>query len=175
MIAASTNPVKINASRGGFEKMFPNEKFEVSGVSAPSGVSDQPMSSDETLEGATNRAANARKSEPNADYWVGLEGGVEEIDGEMRTVVWAVVLSKERMGKARAASFVVPSEIARLIKEGVELGHADDQVFGTTNSKQQGGAIGILTKNAINRTSVYQDGVILALIPFLNPDLYPSK
>ncbi len=34
-----------------------------------------PMSDAETLMGATNRANNAKKEVPDADYWVGLEGG----------------------------------------------------------------------------------------------------
>ena len=37
VIIASKNPVKINAVKIGFEKMFPLEKFEFKGVSVPSG------------------------------------------------------------------------------------------------------------------------------------------
>jgi non-canonical (house-cleaning) NTP pyrophosphatase len=54
VIVASTNPVKIKTTEMGFAKMFPNETFEVEGVSAESEVSDQPMSEKETLLGATN-------------------------------------------------------------------------------------------------------------------------
>ncbi len=57
VVVASTNPVKIRAARAGFERMFPGEHFRVTGVAAPSGVSDQPASDGETYQGARNRAA----------------------------------------------------------------------------------------------------------------------
>lgn len=56
--------------------------------------------------------------------------------------------------------------------EGKELGEADDLVFGQTNSKQANGAVGILTDNVLTRTTFYEPAVILALIPFKNPELY---
>jgi non-canonical (house-cleaning) NTP pyrophosphatase len=39
-----------------------------------SGVSDQPFGIEETYQGAQNRADNAQKAVPGADYYVGLEG-----------------------------------------------------------------------------------------------------
>jgi non-canonical (house-cleaning) NTP pyrophosphatase len=62
--------------------------------------------------------------------------------------------------------------VADLVRHGMELGHADDQVFGRNNSKQMNGAVGILTANAIDREELYAHAVMLALIPFLNPTLY---
>ena len=54
VLIASRNPVKINATKKAFEEVF-TDRFEFEGVSADSLVSDQPMSNDETLKGATNR------------------------------------------------------------------------------------------------------------------------
>jgi len=45
-------------------------------------------------------------------------------------------------------------------------------VFGKENSKQTYGAVGLLTGDVIDRTRFYEDAVVLALIPFRNPDLY---
>lgn len=36
IVVASKNPVKINAAREGFKKMFPEVDFEVEGISVPS-------------------------------------------------------------------------------------------------------------------------------------------
>ena len=58
VIITSKNPVKINAVKEGFKKMFPKEEFVVEGVSIPSGVADQPMSNEETMLGAKNRVNN---------------------------------------------------------------------------------------------------------------------
>jgi len=55
----------------------------------------------------------------------------------------------------------------------MELGDADDLVFRKENSKQQNGAVGLLTNDAITRQSLYQPAVQMAFIPFLNPELYP--
>lgn len=75
IIIASKNPVKINSTLSGFTKMFPDQFFEIEGLSVDSGVSSQPMGEEETFTGATNRVNNVFKYSPNADYWVGIEGG----------------------------------------------------------------------------------------------------
>lgn len=62
--------------------------------------------------------------------------------------------------------------IIELIKEGKELGEADDIVFQRNNSKQENGAVGILTGDVVDRTKCYTEAVILALIPFKNVNLY---
>lgn len=173
IVVASENPVKLDTSGLGFAKMFPEELFEVSGVSAPSNVSNQPMTEEETLKGALNRAENVSKLSPDADYWVGIEGGLEEINGQMETFAWIVVKHKDgKIGKGKTGSFFLPQKIAELIKQGKELGEADDIVFGKTNSKQSNGAVGILTNDVLTRTTFYEPAVILALIPFKNPELY---
>ena len=173
VIVASVNPVKIKTTELGFVKMFPEEAFDVQGVPAPSDVSDQPMSGIETLKGAANRVMNVSRIVTEADYWVGIEGGLEEVNGELEAFAWVVVKSQDGMiGKGRTGSFFLPKKIAELIKQGKELGEADDLVFGLTNSKQANGAVGILTGNVLTRTSYYEPAVVLALIPFKNKALY---
>ena len=91
----------------------------------------------------------------------------------MEAFAWVVVQSKEgNIGKARSATFILPRKISEFIKQGMELGHADDKVFGLENSKQKSGTVGTLTKNVSNRTEYYAQTVILALIPFVNSELY---
>lgn len=55
IIVASKNPVKVHAVEQAFGKMFPDEIFEIEGVSVLSGVSEQPLSNEETYTGAMNR------------------------------------------------------------------------------------------------------------------------
>lgn len=172
IIIASRNPVKINAAKIGFEKMFPDESFEFEGVSVSSDVSDQPADNQETMTGAINRAENAKKNFMSADYWVGIEGGIERKQGEMEAFSWVVIKSKELDGKARTGTFFLPKKIVDLIDEGKELSEADDIVFECTGSKQKNGSVGILTENIIDRTKYYTEAVILSLIPFKNPDIY---
>ena len=133
------------------------------------------MSSEETLNGAFNRARGAAEKFSNGDFWVGIEGGVEECEGEMAAFAWVVVLTREKAGKGRTGTFFLPERVANLIREGRELGEADDIVFGKTNSKQENGAIGILTGDVIDRARLYEQAVILALVPFKNPGLYTGE
>lgn len=177
LVVASKNPVKVAAARHGFQLMFPGNSYTTHAVSVPSGVSDQPFSDKETLQGAINRAENARVQEPDADYWIGIEGGVEDSPdqriGSLESFAWVVVVDREsgKTGKARTAAFYQPEEVAKLVRTGVELGHADDVVFGTSNSKQSSGSVGLLTGDVLNRESYYVQAVILALVPFKNREL----
>jgi len=172
VIVASQNPVKVNAALEGFSLMFPTNNYVARGATVPSGVPEQPLSDDETLRGAQNRVRNVRALEPDADYWVGIEGGVDEHEGSLRNFAWIVVTDKEgRTGKARTGAYYLPEETAKLVRGGMELGHADDLVFGRSNSKQQTGSVGLLTDNVIDRTAYYVQAVILALIPFKNATL----
>lgn len=173
VVVASTNPVKINTAEIGFSKMFPEVLFEFKGVAAESGVAGQPMNEEETLRGARNRAENAAKLVPEADYWVGIEGGISEVEGEMESFAWIVVRGKNgKLGKGRTGSFFQPHRVAEIIRSGKELGEADDIVFGLKNSKQANGSVGILTGDVLTRTTFYEPAVILALIPFKNEGLY---
>ena len=174
IVVASENPVKIEAALRGFVMMFPNWKFSAEGHSVPSGVSAQPMTSLETRQGALNRAENVRTEFPDADYWVGIEGGIEDENGELIVFAWVVVLSAntpQTIGYSRSATFYLPHEIAVLVRQGLELGDADDQVFGRSNSKQQNGSVGILTGDAVTRLGYYEQAMVLALIPFKNEQL----
>jgi inosine/xanthosine triphosphatase len=172
IIVASKNPVKINAALEGFKLMFPHEKCEVEGIAAPSGVADQPMSDNETYTGALNRVTHIAQT-TQADYWVAFEGGMEEKDNEFEVAAWVIVKSKEgKIGKGRSATFFLPPAVSKLIREGKELAHAADIVFNETESGKKQGTIGILTNNVIDRTKYYIDPMVMALVPFKNPDLY---
>ncbi len=167
VIVASKNPVKINSIKNGFNLVFPNKYFDYTGISVDSEISDQPMSAVETYQGAQNRIKNAIKENPVADFYCGIEGGLEYFENQLYAFAWIIIENKTGIvGKSKTASFMLPSKVSELIKQGYELGDADDIVFGQSNSKQKQGAVGILTNNLIDRTKYYTEAVILALIPF---------
>jgi inosine/xanthosine triphosphatase len=130
------------------------------------------MSDEETLRGALNRVSNAMHARPQADYWIGMEGGIEVMDGELAAMAWIVVRSPTRIGKSRTGTFFLPPAVAELVRQGNELGDADDLIFNRSNSKQDNGTVGILTDNVIDRVQLYEHALILALIPFKNEALY---
>ena len=169
---ASRNPVKLRAAQAAFQQLFPEQPFAVSGIAVPSGVSDQPRSLLETMQGARNRAENARAVQPDSDFWVGIEGGVEDSPSGMCCFARVYIIDRAgKIGIGQTAVFYLPREVAELVREGLELGHADDIVFQRDNSKQANGAIGILTDDVIGREAYYIHAVIMALVPFKNPTL----
>ena len=174
IVLASQNPVKAKATEEGFRRLFADESFDLTTVSVPSGVADQPLSDIETLRGARNRAQAARALMPEADFWVGMEGGIEDVGTELVAFAWVVIESSQGAGQARSATFSLPPAVSELVRGGLELGEADDRVFGDTNSKHKGGAVGLLTAGAIDRAALYSPAVTLALIPELNPALFSA-
>lgn len=118
IIVSSKNPVKITATRQGFSALLP-APYTIQPLSVPSGVPEQPFSDQETLQGALNRVANARRETPEADFWVGIEGGVHDHDGAILNFAWIVVQGRSgKVGKARTASYYLPEESADLVRGG---------------------------------------------------------
>lgn len=169
----SKNPIKIESAKMGFHSMFPNENFSAEGYDVASGVSDQPMSSKETLQGATNRAQALQSLCPSADFFVGIEGGIETINDTLFASAWIVIIDRNGSStQGRSGAFPLPPSVKRLVDSGIELGHANDRVFHQHNSKQQGGAVASLTGGVITRQSLYEHAIALALATFRHPDLF---
>ncbi|KXK11119.1 MAG: Non-canonical purine NTP phosphatase [Microgenomates bacterium OLB23] len=168
----SKNPVKISAVKLAFEKVFPHESWVVEGIEVPSGVSDQPMSDIESIKGARARAMQSRDA-LHADYGVGIEGGLQQIDSEWFDCGWIVILDKNGIeGIGSSVRMHTPNKMIAMVKEGMELGHVNDVLFGIENSKHGDGHFGLMTHNAITRTSGYTEGVIAALARFIRPEVY---
>ena len=166
---ASRNPVKIRAVETAFSLQFPGETVKFTAADADSGVSEQPRSDEETRRGARNRAKNACNEYPQADFWIGLEGGIEVIDGQLMAFAWMAALDANgRIGEARTVTLPLPPAIKTLMDQGLELGEANDRVFSTSNSKQKGGAFGLFTNGRYTRESVYTEALVIALVPFVN-------
>lgn len=162
----SGNRVKVAAVAAVAAKLWP--MAQVHGVTVPSGVSDQPMGDDETIRGARERARGALAA-TEADLGVGLEGGCVELpDGGMRTCAWCVIVARDgREGVGGSLAMPLPASVAALVRRGVELGHAMDQVTGGRDTKTNAGAVGILTRGLIDRQAAYEVLVTYACVPWV--------
>ncbi|MEL7061465.1 MAG: inosine/xanthosine triphosphatase, partial [Acidobacteriota bacterium] len=172
VIVGSRNPAKIEAVRRGLDRWVPDPHRVIVGVAVPSGVSDQPMSDAETLRGARHRAARAQAARPNAEVWLGLEGGLaswpdhEDAPGPASLMAfgWIVAIDENgRSGESRTATFEVPASAAALVTEGLELGHAIDRVTGERGLKTRGGAVGWVSDGRLDRAELYAPAVLLAV------------
>jgi inosine/xanthosine triphosphatase len=167
----STNPVKLAAARSVLERIAPSARVDA--VRVASTVRDQPFGDEETIRGALARARGAREA-VGAELGIGLEGGVVETDGAMRTCAWAAVVDGSgRQGVGGSLAMPLPPTVARLIREdGLELGEAMDRLTGEHNVKQRQGAVGILTAGLVDRQAAYEVILTYALARFLTPELW---
>lgn len=169
----SLNPVKVTAVQMTFSRVWP--EVEVVAVDVPTGVSDMPMSDEETITGARNRA-HAARSQADADFGVGLEGGVHPSADGLLLQGWVVVVDRNgREGIGGAARLPLPQHIARRIYAGEELGPIMDDVLNDHNIKQKGGAVGALTAGLVNRDETFAVAVGYALAPFVSAQLYRNE
>lgn len=172
IIVGSKNPVKLNATKNAFSNFF--KDVEVQGVDINSGVSDMPLTREETKKGAINRAK--KSLELGADYGVGIEGGVHEEEHGMFLFGMVAIMDKEKnLGLAGSEGFLLPEKIAARIRNGEELGPVMDEITGMQNVKQNNGAIGYFTKDHVTRTNSFEQSINLALVRFVNKDLYEIK
>ena len=119
----SLNPVKLAAVKEAFSIVWPDTVSDVIGVVVISGVSAQPMSDIESIKGAINRAKKSI-TEVEADYGVGLEGGLQKIGERWFDCGWIAVIDNQGyLGIASTAKVETPPKIITMVKEGMELGY----------------------------------------------------
>jgi inosine/xanthosine triphosphatase len=170
----SVNPVKVAAVQTAFAAVFPEENITVKPADVESGVAAQPMSDRESIRGATTRAKKALKL-IQADFGVGLEGGLQQINGRWFDCGWMVVVDRAgRVGIGSTLRMQVPERIMTLIRGGLELGDALDLVWKRQNIKQAEGHFGLMSRRLVTRTSGYRDGMIAALVRFMNQEMFDS-
>jgi len=167
----SKNPVKVSAVESAFNKMM--GECEIIGISVPSGVSDMPMSFDQIVKGAKNRAEAALK-EIGADYGVGLEGGMDDTDlGTFLMGFVAIVDKQGTWGYSTGGGLYMPEKIVKIVKDsGRELGDVMDELRGMHNTKQHEGCVGYFTDNLIDRKESFEKPTISALSRFKKKELF---
>jgi len=172
IVVGSKNPVKISAAKSAICKMFAVSDVECVGINAPSSVSEQPMTTEETQRGAINRVKYCQQH-TQGDYYIAFEGGVDQFEYGPATFAFVAIADQKQMSVGRSCNLPLPLLVYQALELGEELGHVMDRLFNTDNIKQKGGAIGLLTKGLATRESVYIQATLLALAPFINPELYP--
>lgn len=175
----STNPVKVAAVRTVLVRVAP--AAAVAGVDVPSGVPDQPWGDEQTIAGAVARARLAlghamahAGAAADTVLGVGIEGGVvaDGADG-LRTCAWAAIVDFEgRVGIGGSLAMPLPPPVAGLVRGGMELGHAMDEVSRATATKRGPGAVGILTGGLMDRQQAYEPLVVYAMARFVSDSMW---
>jgi non-canonical (house-cleaning) NTP pyrophosphatase len=179
--------------------------FEVVGVAVPSGVRHTPLSREDLMTGARQRAEAlvqfAREENKPWKYFVGLEGGIDVIPDsdvmlhldvipEMDIVSeagkrwvflenWAYVTDGTSLSAfGQSGAVLLPDSLAKtVVDDGIELSEAIDAFTGRHNIRDAEGAWGILTRSLISRQEAFRVAAINAFAPVFNPEVYstPSR
>ncbi|WP_339104591.1 inosine/xanthosine triphosphatase [Haloterrigena salinisoli] len=168
----STNPVKIDAVERTLERFEPT----VVDAAVDSGVPEQPWSIEETVTGAENRARRALAT-TDADYGIGLEGGVARIDGVpgLSLIMWAAATNGDRLERGGGPTLRLPDDVAARLEDGAELGPVMDDRLGTDGIAETEGAAGVLTAGLTNRTRALGEAVACAFGPFVAGESAPDR
>lgn len=110
------------------------EGLRVRGVKAASGINEQPLGNEETIQGALNRLAHAKELAPGADFYAAIENGLLEVpcggeETRFFDVGW-VVLERSSDGWRGMA----PSLGVQFDARWVEAAQRSDGGFATTTA-----------------------------------------
>lgn len=113
----SANAIKVEAVRAAAASML-GPGVRVESIATSSGAPDQPWGDAETLAGAATRAAAALSNLAGATIGVGIEAGlIDRPDHCVESVSWVVAIgvvgARRVRGQSRAASYLLPDELAR--------------------------------------------------------------
>jgi inosine/xanthosine triphosphatase len=181
----STRKPKLGAVRQALETMLdllPEKTYvEIEGIEVESGVNHTPLSRDESMRGARQRAEVlqeiARRDGKSWNFFVGLEGGLDSVveNGERRVFLesWAYVSDGSVGHYGRSGAVELPETLAdEVFVRGTELSIAIDKFAGEAGIRDAQGAWGVLSGNKITRQDAFRVALIAAFAPFLNRNIY---
>jgi inosine/xanthosine triphosphatase len=164
---ASLNKNKVRA----VQEVFPS--YQVKGVACRSGVREQPLSLEETIEGAVFRAKSVFG---DCEYSAGIEDGIALVpqtwSGYMNFCCCAVYDGK-RIYLGLGPAFEYPPQCTkRVVEEGITVSEAFAPLTNKPDIGYEEGIIGWLTKGRINRKDYTKLAVEMARIQMDNAALY---
>lgn len=155
ILVGSKNPTKIKAVGSVFSEA------QITALDVASDVSLQPLSDEETREGAINRAKRCMEYNDEA-VGIGLEGGVMYVSNQLYLCNWgALATPDEKIFTASGARILLPKEIEVQLKAGLELGEVMDHYAEKTGVRVNEGAIGVFTNQYVLRAEMFEHVVKL--------------
>ncbi len=153
---------------------------QTKGIDQVSKISYNPLTLEETVTGAKNRAYEAfqhcMQQHGSCDYGVGIEAGLFPVPGSesgyMDTSICAIY-DGNSYAIGGSPIFEYPMVVTRRILKGEEAGLISD-FFGDT-AKGRPGVIGPLTDGRVNRDEFDQYAVLMALTRIVSDELYKNN
>jgi inosine/xanthosine triphosphatase len=177
----SLNPVKVQAVEETLKEYPGLAHATCVSVSAASEVSDQPMSLEEIIQGAKNRARNAFKETAGCHYAIGLESGLFAAPGTqtgyLESSICCIYNGRQDF-IGMSCGFEIPEQIlSYVLEKKMDLGQACHASGATQNTKlgSAEGLIGILSKNRITRKDYTKQSIMTALMQIEQAEIYRAN
>ncbi|MBU1157814.1 MAG: inosine/xanthosine triphosphatase [Candidatus Thermoplasmatota archaeon] len=171
VVVGSVNKVKVDAVRNIFTQAF--GLVDVVSIDPGDDLIRQPKD-EEVLQGAMKRAENAISVE-GADFGVGIEAGLHMNRYMMRRldVQYCVVIdSSRRTTIGHGPGFEYPPSVLKAVSEGRAVGDVMSELTGIDRIGHKSGSVGYLSDGLIDRTSLTEIAVLMAIIPRMRCELY---
>jgi len=171
----STNPAKMKGARLAFSRLFRDVVLKE--VDTTSFVKAQPLSLEETMEGAEERAVFAFES-ARPDFGVGVEAGLVQLGKGwpghyLNLQIAAVVDHAGNLSFGCSSGFPIPASfVAKLKQNRKELDHYTHELMGAREVREEHGIVYHLSGRRVSRVEMTEQCVSMALIPWLNRRLY---
>jgi len=167
----STNRVKVDAVRNIFTQAF--GLVEVLSVEPSQSVGKQPRE-ERTIKGSIERAKSALEK-TGADFGVGVEAGLfynSVLNKHLDIQYCAIIDSSGKMTVGHGPGFEYPPKVVRSVLEGGTVGDTMSEITEIEEIGHKMGSVGYLSDGMIDRTSLTEIAVLMALIPRIKKELY---
>ena len=167
----STNKVKIDAVRNIFTQAF--GLVEVLSAEPDMSVGNQPRE-ERTVKGSIERAKSAILK-TKGDFGVGIEAGLfynRVLDKHLDIQYCAIVDSSGKMTVGHGPGFEYPPQVVKSVLKGGTVGDTMSEITEIERIGHKMGSVGYLSDGMIDRTSLTEIAVLMALIPRIRKELY---
>jgi len=145
-------------------------KVEVEGFNVSSWVNDQPKSLEETILWAKNRAENIKKHWNQADFYVGMEWWLTEIENKVYLFWVTYVLNNSWKWHFWLTQFQEIPEIfkTRVFDGSEELWPVQDELMWDTWNNHKWWSFSVWTDGMLSRSESFEAAFFCAISPFFN-------
>jgi non-canonical (house-cleaning) NTP pyrophosphatase len=165
------SPPKILAIEKAIKEVvyFKDLDFEIISEKASSWISDMPLTMDENMKWAENRAKNLIKEWIEADFYIWMEWGTTIIDN-IAYLFGVVYIFDWKEGHFGVSNMLPCPEIIKkwLYEQGKELWPYMDEISGLTEVKNNEWAFALLSDDMLLRSEQFVIAFKSAICPFYN-------
>lgn len=172
IILWTESPPKLAAIREAIKNCpyFQGQNVEMSGLTVASGVSNMPLTLEETMNWAQKRALNARELDESGDFYIWMEWWTNRIGDKSYLFGTVYIMNREGIGHFWFSNMMEVPDIfdKKLYQEWQELGNILEEMTGIDNISKKHGAFGVWSDNMLSRKDQFMIAFMSAIPAFYN-------